>query len=78
MYSYDFRGARKKRISVDAVVTFKVNGKKVTVKLDRSEWNGPKDPMTYTWKDEQGHTYQTEGLPKDLEVLSDVPFRQRK
>lgn len=78
MYSYDFRGARKKRISVDAVVSFKVDGKMVTVRLNRSAWNGPKDPMTYVWKDEQGKTYETEGLPKDLKVLSDVPQRHRK
>jgi hypothetical protein len=79
MPSYDRRGLlAKKRISVDAVVSFKHLGKTVTVRLDRTKWNGPKDPMSYVWKDDGGKIYQTEGLPSDLKVLSDVPARHRK
>ncbi len=80
MHTYDYRGfyARKKRVSIDAVVTFKHLGKNVTVRVERTQWNGPKDPMTYIWKDNRGKTYQTEGLPTDLKVVSDVAPKHRK
>lgn len=79
MYSYDRRlAAKKKRISIDAVVRFKHLGRDITVRVERTEWNGPDKPMSYIWKDDNGKTYQTEGLPADLKVLSDVPAHLRK
>jgi len=69
--------ARKKRISVDAIVSFKVDGKTFEGKLKDSKWMGA-SKMSYTWKALKGNqTVTTEGLPKDLKVLSDVAYRHR-
>lgn len=61
---------RKPRVSIDAVVTFRHQGKPVLVTVQHAQWLGG-DKMRYTWKTEDGQTFQTDGVPKDMKVLAD-------
>jgi hypothetical protein len=68
---------RKPRISVDAEVSFTHGGRKFRGKLKKTEWNGPGEPMTYIWQGPQGGEVRTKGVPEDLDVIADVPRRNR-
>lgn len=67
--------AGKRRVSIDAIVEFRHEGKLVQVK--KSEWQGGSD-MLYTWETVDGKkTFQTKGVPKPYKVIADVPRGHR-
>jgi len=67
----------KRKPTIDAVVSFKHKGKNVTVKVKRTEFTDGKT-MTYHWQPvDGGPTFKTDGVPKDYEVIDDVPRGSR-
>lgn len=62
--------ARRPRVSIDAVVTFKHQGESVVATVQRTQFLGGTQ-MRYFWKTEDGRVIQTEGVPKDMKVLAD-------
>ena len=72
-YSYDRReAARKRKPSIDAVMRFKHKGQMVDAKVKTTKWSGGSS-MTYVWVTMDGRkTFETEGVPKDAEVIADV------
>jgi len=69
--------ARKKKVSVDAIIEFKHEGKKVVAKMVSSVWSGGGD-MAYTWMTSKGETIETAGVPKPFKVISDVAPKNRR
>jgi len=70
----DKHEASKKRVSIDAVVTFKHQGKTVTARVKRTQWS-PKG-TTYYWTTDRGKEITTQGVPKDARVVADVKGRK--
>ena len=70
---------RKKKVSVDAIIEFTYEGKKVVAQMLRSTWKAATpNVMTFTWLTSAGETIQTAGVPKPFKVLSDVAPKHRR
>lgn len=67
---------KRKKPSIDAIVTFKHNGKSVVAKVKRSVWTGG-DEMDYVWMTSDGKEIKTTGVPKDYDVLHDPGKKKR-
>lgn len=62
--------AKKKRLSVDSVISFKHQGKTRVVRIKNSKFKPPSS-MMYTWLDvKDGSTFDTDGIPKGYKAVS--------
>lgn len=62
--------SRRRKPSIDAVVTFTHNGEKVIAKVLTTKFRPPRS-MDYIWETDRGDRITTRGVPKDMKVLAD-------
>lgn len=60
--------------SIDSVVTFRHKGVEVIATVERTSWSP--SGMLYFWKTDDGKRIETQGVPKDVEVLHDPALRR--
>lgn len=62
--------SRTRKPSIDAIVTFNLDGKVITAAVKRTRFIG--GALVYIWNVVGGGTVETVGLPKGLKVVADA------